>query len=303
MIPFPERPKVSVLINTLNEERNIRRCLESVKWADEIVVVDMHSDDRTIEIAREYTDRIHLHPRMGYADPARQFALDQASHDWVLVVDADELVPLALSERLLAIAASEPFDAVLIPHRNYIFGRLMAGSGWAPLQDMHVRFFKKTMMSYGNRVHRFAQLDPSARIYRLLDPDCGFIHFNYLDVEHFLSKLNRYTTIEAENEFQAGVPFNLRRTLLRAAWEVVNRLVFKRGYRDGFQGLVLASLMVSYRLAAAEKLRLMHLHGSTAVADGIHQGYDEVAARVLAEYAQQARGTSPEPSRGSEARG
>ncbi len=90
--------KISVLINTFNEERNIKNCLESVSWADEIIIVDMYSDDKTVDIAKNYTDKIYYFERMGYADPARQFALKKATHEWVLIVDADEMVPLELRE-------------------------------------------------------------------------------------------------------------------------------------------------------------------------------------------------------------
>ena len=91
---------VSVLIHTLNEERNIRNCLETVIWAEEIIVVDMYSDDKTVEIAREYTDKIFYFERVGYVEPARKFALERATKPWILVVDADELVPRKLYEKL-----------------------------------------------------------------------------------------------------------------------------------------------------------------------------------------------------------
>ncbi|MEL3933639.1 glycosyltransferase, partial [Aeromonas enteropelogenes] len=84
----------------------------------------------------------------GYADPARQFALEQASNEWILVVDADELVPKILKDKLIEIMMSDQYDAVLIPHKNYFFGHLMKGTGWGPLQDMHVRFFRKNKVSY-----------------------------------------------------------------------------------------------------------------------------------------------------------
>jgi len=90
---------VSVLVHTLNEEKNIRNCLDTLKWAEEIIIVDLFSDDRTVEVASEYTDRFFFHERMGYADPARQFGLEKASCNWILIVDADEQVPLKLKER------------------------------------------------------------------------------------------------------------------------------------------------------------------------------------------------------------
>ncbi len=91
---------VSVLVHTLNEEKNIRHCLETVKWASEIVIIDMYSDDKTTEIASEYTDKIFYHERMDFADPARDSsAWKKASNRWVLILDADEMVPFRLKER------------------------------------------------------------------------------------------------------------------------------------------------------------------------------------------------------------
>src|SRR5579883_1198418 len=117
------RPRISAVINTLNEEKNLPFALQSVcTWVDEIVVVDMHSTDRTLEIAREFGARIFLHEPMGFAEPARAFALARATGDWILLLDADEVVPFSLSRRLLSIAANNESDAVLIPWLNYVFG-------------------------------------------------------------------------------------------------------------------------------------------------------------------------------------
>src|SRR5688500_11736752 len=91
-------PKVSVIINTLNEETNLPDCLESVRWADEVVLVDMHSDDRTMAIAGEFGCRMFSHERTGYVEPARNFAITQAQHDWLLVLDADERVSPGLAQ-------------------------------------------------------------------------------------------------------------------------------------------------------------------------------------------------------------
>ena len=113
---------ISVLINTFNEEKNIENCLKAVKWADEIIIVDMYSDDKTVEIASKYTDKIFYFKRMRYADPARQFALKNASYDWILVVDADELVPLKLKNKILEISIKNLGDVVYIPRSNYFAG-------------------------------------------------------------------------------------------------------------------------------------------------------------------------------------
>jgi len=134
---------VSVLVHTLNEEKNIRNCLETVKWADEIIIVDMYSDDKTTEIASEYTDKIFYHERMGYADPARQFGLEKASNEWILILDADELVPLKLKKRLETIIEEDLGDIISIPRNNYFFGKVMRHTGWGPLQDTLHRFSRK----------------------------------------------------------------------------------------------------------------------------------------------------------------
>jgi glycosyltransferase involved in cell wall biosynthesis len=275
--------KISVLINTLNEERNIRNCLECVKWADEIIIVDSFSDDKTTTIAREYTDKIFTYPRTGYADPARQFALEQASNEWILVVDADELVPKQLRDRLRALSTSE-YDAVLIPRKNYIFGHLMQGAAWGILQDHQIRFFKKHVMHYSDKIHDFARLDENTRINKLLDESCAFIHFNYVDVEHYLEKLDRYTTIEAKSialSSQSISTLTLSFSLLRnIAW----RFIRMKGYRDGVYGFALSVLQSVYVLIAAFKAELFRHYQSTNLKVLITEQYQNIADEYIRAY-------------------
>lgn len=282
--------EVSVLINTLNEEKNIKNCLESVKWADEIIIVDMHSEDRTVEIAREYTDQIFFHKRMGYADPARQFALDQASCEWVLVVDADEIVPRKLRDRLKEVMESDLADVVNIPHNNYFAGKQVCHMGWGPLQDLHPRFFKKKYLHFGDQIHDFMRISEEARHYDLSDPEEGFIHFSYLDFEHYIDKaLNHYTTIEAKNIFEGKkvgyklgehVPGILFR-LFRGFFDVYIR---DKGYKDGFRGLSISFLSVIYNLIVYLKLGLMKEYNTIHTREKIRKEYQKVTDDVLLEY-------------------
>jgi len=275
--------KISVLINTLNEERNIRNCLECVKWADEIIIVDSFSDDETTTIAREYTDKIFTYPRTGYADPARQFALEQASNEWILVVDADELVPKQLRDRLRELSTSE-YEAVLIPRKNYIFGHLMQGAAWGSLQDHQIRFFKRYALHYSDQIHNFAKLAENTRIYTLLDESCAFIHFNYVDVEHYLEKLDRYTTIEAKSialSSQSISTLSLSFSLLRnLAW----RFIRMKGYRDGVYGFVLSVLQSVYVLIAAFKAELIRHYQSTNPKVLITEQYQKIADEYIRAY-------------------
>jgi glycosyltransferase involved in cell wall biosynthesis len=283
---MPMKIPITVLIHTLNEEKNIRNCLECVKWAEDIVVVDMYSDDRTAEIAREYTERIYLHERLGYADPARRFGLQQANHEWVLVVDADELVPVILRDKLVELMELGQYDAVSVPHCNYFFGHAMQGTGWGPLQDKHVRFFRKPFMNYGSKVHGFAVLDTAARVYEIKDAACAFIHFNYITAEQFLEKLNRYTTIEAENAWSSGQPINRFQVIRRIIREITKRFIKQKGYRDGFQGFLLACLMAGYQASAALKRHLSEKYQTADAQQKILQEYTVIAQQEIAKYKQ-----------------
>lgn len=276
---------LSVVINTLNEEKNLRNCLETVKWAEEIVIVDMYSDDNTVPIAREYTERIFFHERMGYADPARQFALEQASHEWVLSVDADELVPPPLKERLLAVMQNDQADLVYLPHNNYFFGHLMQGTSWGARQDKHPRFYKKQFVRYSETVHDIFRIVNNPRVLAVEDPREGFIHFNYLDLEHFLDKLNRYTTIEAKNIFagQKG-DISAAKMLYKAAREFLRRFIVRKGYKDGAQGLYLSCLMAAYHVSTFAKIRLMKQFHSQSPREEIEKLYARIAAGVITEY-------------------
>lgn len=279
-----DKKPVSVLIHTLNEEKNIRNCLETVKWADEIIVVDMNSEDKTVEIAKEYTDKIFLFERLGYADPARQFSLKKASNKWVLSVDADELVPKKLRDRLFNILDEDVADVVYVFHNNYFFGHLMKWTGWGALQDFHVRFFKRDFLNYTDDIHDFIKIKDGAREYKLENPEEGFIHFNYIDVEHFIEKMNRYTTIEAKRLFDAGEDINSKQLLRRVLGEFKFRYIDLKGYKEGFRGFSLSMLMGMYRLVTYVKLKLMKEHDSKNPREKIVEKYNEVARETIKKY-------------------
>jgi glycosyltransferase involved in cell wall biosynthesis len=276
---------ISVLIHTFNEEKNIRNCLETVKWADEIIIVDMYSDDKTVEIAKEYTHKIYFFERVGYVEPARQFALEKATHEWILVVDADELVPLKLKNKLIEIMEKNLADVVFIPRNNYFFGRLMQGTGWGALQDYQPRFFKKNFVSFSEAIHDIFRINKNARIYYIDDPEAGFIHFNYVDVEHFLDKLNRYTTIEARNMFKGikQAP-SLGKFLLKLLIEILIRFIKGKGYKDGLYGFSLTILMIAYHTSSYLKYKIMKKFNLENPREKILIEYNEIAKKIIEEY-------------------
>src|SRR3989344_6147563 len=144
---------ISVVINTLNEEENLPRAISSVKGlADEIVVVDMHSEDATGDIAKKAGAKVFLHERTGYVEPARNFAISKTTGDWIFILDADEEIPDTLANRLRDISDNmHQIDFVEIPRKNIIFGKWMKESMWWP--DYHIRFFKKGSVSWNEKIH------------------------------------------------------------------------------------------------------------------------------------------------------
>lgn len=278
-------PRISVVVNTLNEEANLPFALASVRsWVDEIVVVDMHSDDRTTEIAREFGAEVFLHPRTVAVDAARAFAIARATGDWILLLDADELIPAPLSRRLQEIATTDSADVVWLPRLNFLLGESLGHTGWGPDQDRHPRFFQRGWVDASDTIHDFLHPRAGARALQLdVRPDQAIVHFNYLDVEHFLEKLNRYTTVEALQALERGEPTSPGRALMRGGREFVARYVKNRGYRDGWRGFYLSLFMAFYRVATHAKLHQLRSSGD---ADAVRVAYQLEAERLLREYDQ-----------------
>jgi glycosyltransferase involved in cell wall biosynthesis len=275
---------ITVIIHTLNEEKNLVNCLESVKWADDIVLIDNYSEDKTVEIAKKYTDRIFYYERMGYIEPARRFAVEQALNEWVLIVDADEMVPMRMKQKLESIVVDDIGDVVSIPHNNYFFGSKMERTGWGPLQDTHYRFYKKSLVELSDKIHSNPEISESARIISIEDPDEGFVHFNYFDVEQFVEKMNRYTSIEAEGLFDAGDDLSTRQLALRVFDEFKLRYISFKGYKEGFRGLSMSLMMAAYRLTVLMKLKLMRNYNSKKPQKEVRKDYQKIADGIIKEY-------------------
>lgn len=277
------KPQISVVINTYNEESNLPYALGSVqKWADEIIVVDMHSEDRTVEIAKSFGAKVFSHERTGFVEPARAYAIAQAQSKWVLILDADEIIPKALSLKLIEFAKLEEADTVIIPRLNYMLGAPMYHCGWGPEQDSHARFFRKGILNTSARIHEALKPSTDAQVVELpFKPGEAIVHLNYIDLEHFISKLNRYTTIEAQQARERGEGASQIRALLRAVLEFLNRYFRKQGYKDGWRGFFLSGLMATYHWAKYAKLKELSEVGSRTQ---IEQLYKDEAEKWLRGY-------------------
>jgi glycosyltransferase involved in cell wall biosynthesis len=277
------KPRISAVINTLNEEKDLPFALRSVQsWVDEIVVVDMYSDDRTVDIAREFGAKVFFHERTGFVEPTRPFAVAKATGDWILVLDADELVPFPLSQRLLAIAQGDKADLVRIPWLNYLLGAPLMHTGWGPTQDAHVRFFKHGFLHTGSQIHSPLLPGSGGRVLVIpYEPACAILHFNYLDSADFLERLNRYTSIEAKQAFERGKRMTPLGAFARAAKGFWSHYIGAAGFRDGWRGFYLSLFMSFYRIVTAAKLQELTVLGQR---ERIESWYRQEAEEILRAY-------------------
>jgi glycosyltransferase involved in cell wall biosynthesis len=229
--------ELTATVITYNEEGNIRECLESLAWVKEIVVIDSGSLDRTREICRDYTDRVFINPWQGHLEQ-KNVAISRASHDWILSIDADERVPESLREAIERELSAPRHDGYWISRRNYFLGRWMRHGGWYP--DRVLRLFDR-------RKGRFGGENPHDRVViatgsvGLID---GFlIHLTYRDVSQYIRKQDWYTQISAVERVKRGRrPSSVTgaELVLRAMIRFVQAYVLKRGFLDGFHGLIAA---------------------------------------------------------------
>jgi glycosyltransferase involved in cell wall biosynthesis len=241
---------ISVVINTKNASTTLERTLKSVKFAQEIVICDMQSSDATVTIAQKFTDKIFSVQDVGFADPMRNFALSKATHDWILVVDADEEIPATLQNYLIKLTEStHPVDAYYIARQNIIFDKWVQKTGWWP--DYQIRFFKKGAVQWSDKVHTLPEIKGSS-VYLPAQAELAIIHHNYQTVEQYLERLNRYTTLEnshlneTENMNPSLLIGNFRQELMR-------RLFADQGIDEGMHGVGLSYLQAMYQLIVVMK--------------------------------------------------
>jgi|UniRef100_A0A7V3RFR5 glycosyltransferase involved in cell wall biosynthesis len=238
--------KLSVVIITKNEERNIADCLATVEWADEIIIVDSFSTDRTVEIAKKYTDKIFQRQFTNYSDQ-KNFGAAQASNPWILSIDADERVSSELKEEICQVITKGSSDGYLIPCLDYMFGKKIKYGGWYP--QYHLRLYKKDKGKWVRAVHEFVTVD--GKIEYLKNP---LLHFSHLTISNFIQKLDRYTSMEAENLFLQQKKTNIFNIIFLPLIVFIYKYLFCLGFLDGVHGLFLAVSLAYYHFAKHTKL-------------------------------------------------
>jgi glycosyltransferase involved in cell wall biosynthesis len=241
-------PKLTVTVITRNEAANIAAALESVTWADEIVVVDAHSTDETVAIARRFTDRVVARTWNGYIDQ-KNHAAGLANHDWILSLDADERATPALQKEIRAVLAGDPTAlGYRIPRVSHYLGRWIRTTDWYP--DYQLRLYDRRDGRWAGR-HVHESVEVGGRVGRL---QSNLQHFPYRDIAHHIQTIDRYTTLAARQMAERGCRAGLLDIVARPPLAFLRNYVVRGGFRDAGPGLVVSLLNSYYVMLKFAKL-------------------------------------------------
>ncbi len=243
--------KISATIITENEERNLPRAIESLRCCDEIVVVDCGSTDRTVEIARRLGARVLEAEWRGYA-AQKNYAAEQARFDWIFSLDADEALSEALEGEIWQLKKTGPrYDAYTVPRLAQYLGRWILHSGWHP--DRKIRLYDRRKARWiGEFVHE--RVETTGRVGHLRS---NLLHFTCDSLSEHLKRLDRYTTLAAQELVARGEKIGWSRLLLAPWWTFWRTYVFQLGFLDGFEGLTIARMAAIYTYLKLAKARNM----------------------------------------------
>ncbi len=242
--------KLAVIILTHNEERHIEACIRSASFADEILVIDDDSTDRTAELARSAGARVISHPLAGDFAGQRNFALTQTAADWVLYVDADERVNAGAEEELCRVMAENERAAYEIKRINVAFGQEMHYGAHRP--DYPCRFFPRDAVRWEGLVHERPVSELPVRRLR-----ASLLHYTYTDWDRYFQKFNQYTTLMAERQYNDGKRASFLKVLLDPPFAFFRFYILQRGFLDGRLGFILAVTHGFYTMVKYIKLHYM----------------------------------------------
>lgn len=239
---------ISVYVLTFNNRRTIERCLKSLEWADELVVVDSLSTDGTVEICRQYTEKVYQRPWPGHREQY-QYAADLTTHQWIMFVDADEEVPPELVQEIRdeLDGRSPPFDGYLIYRRTYYLGQWIRYGGWYP--DCEIRLYRRDKGRWEGGLHAKVAVDGKVGVLKN-----QYLHYTYRDISDQIQTIDRYSKIAAEDMAQSGEKFSLFKLLFHPPFRFIKEYIFKLGFLDGLPGFIIIVSTMFYVFIKYAKL-------------------------------------------------
>ena len=240
---------LSVVVITYNEERNIERCLRSIRWADEIIVVDSFSDDRTVEIAKRFTKNIVSHVYDGEV-PQRESGFAIARGEWLFWIDADEEVSTDLKDSMIkTLHSPDALDGYSVPRKMWAFGKWIEHGGWSP--DWQFRLVRKNkyIAEYQEIHGGFSTSGTKGNL-------SGYLyHYTYNDISEYLRKMNDQTSLHVSNKLRDDPSINIHwhNLILNPLSDFIRTFFSKQGYKDGMHGFVLAACSALYNLLVYAK--------------------------------------------------
>jgi glycosyltransferase involved in cell wall biosynthesis len=246
-VEHKNRKKLTVIVTCFNEEKFIEACLKSVTWADEILVVDSFSTDGTLEIAKNYTDRIFQNEYVNSA-AQKNWIIPKAKYDWILIVDSDEKVSVELRNEIRELLRQKPpMDGYWIFRNNYLMGKRIKYSGWG--SDSVLRLFRKDLGRYNNkRVHAEINLNNTGELNGRLE------HDSVSSITDWVMKINRYSSWKAEDKRDNQLKYPLLHLVFRPPLRFIKDFIFRLGILDGWRGFLIASMSSFAELVMAAKL-------------------------------------------------
>jgi glycosyltransferase involved in cell wall biosynthesis len=229
--------KVSVCLVTYNEEHTIRECLESVKWADEIIVLDGYSKDNTVNIIKEYTENVHLVENQFNPEINKNKCIEKAKNDWVFVIDADERVTAELQQEIKNILQEEyQYVGYYIPMKNFWRNKWLKHGGFYPKQ--HLRLFNRKFVKYkAENVHDGLKIN--GEIGYLKE---HMLHFAFLDIFECIEKMNKYSEVEAQYKYLRNEEKPWVKLFVEPIKYFLKTFIYKKGYKDGWEGFLVSIL-------------------------------------------------------------
>jgi glycosyltransferase involved in cell wall biosynthesis len=225
---------ISVTVITKDEEINISECLKSVDWADEIIVVDSESTDRTVELAKKYTDKIFVRKWEGYV-PQKRYALSLARNEWVLSLDADERITPELKDEILKLLPGE-FSGFRIKRKNFLLKKEITSCGWE--KDFQLRLFRKDKTNLNDKlVHE--KFIVEGKVGTLNSP---MLHYTFSSFKEYFVKINNYTSLKAEELFSKRKKVGSWTIFSHSVSAFFAFFIIRRGFKDGVYGLIISLL-------------------------------------------------------------